>query len=171
MKKLILSFSVIIAFAFYSLAASFVSRQSSSVLGSPPVSTLVITPSPSTPSRISATAQTGKAQAVVQKPKAGSSTASTGKYKDGSYTGSAADAYFGNVQVKATISGGTIADISFLQYPNDRHTSVSINQNAMPILVKEAVKSQSANVDIVSGATQTSQGFIQSLQNALSQAS
>lgn len=97
-------------------------------------------------------------------------TASTGSYKDGSYTGTVADAYYGNVQVKATISGGKITSVAFLQYPHTHSTSVYINQQAMPYLQQEAIQAQSSNVNIVSGATYTSQAFIQSLGSALSQA-
>jgi uncharacterized protein with FMN-binding domain len=93
-----------------------------------------------------------------------------GQYKDGQYTGSSADAYYGLVQVKAIISGGKITDVQFLSYPNDRQNSVNINSQAMPILTQEAILAQSVNVDIVSGATDTSQAFIQSLSSALSQA-
>jgi len=97
-------------------------------------------------------------------------TGSSASYKDGTYTGSIADAYYGNVQVKATISSGKITSVTFLQYPNTHSTSVYINQQAMPYLQQEAIKAQSANVNIISGATYTSQAFIQSLGNALSQA-
>lgn len=91
-------------------------------------------------------------------------------FKDGQYTGDVVDAYYGNVQVGATIAGGRITDITFLQYPSDRRTSVMINTQAMPYLKQEAITAQSANVDIVSGATATSQAFRQSLQSALAQA-
>lgn len=94
----------------------------------------------------------------------------TGQYVDGSYTGSAANAYYGTVQVKAIVSGGRIADVQFLQYPNDRSNSRYINSQAMPLLTKEAIQTQSAQVNGVSGATFTSQAFIQSLASALTQA-
>lgn len=101
-----------------------------------------------------------------------SSNANTaGTFKDGSYTGSTEDAYYGNVQVKATISGGKISSVDFLDYPHTHSTSIYINKQAMPYLQQEAIKAQSSNVNIVSGATYTSQAFIQSLSNALSQAS
>lgn len=93
-----------------------------------------------------------------------------GKYKDGTYTGSPADAFYGNIQVQAVISGGKITGVNFLQYPNDRGTSIMINQQAMPYLRQEAIAAQSANVDIVSGATDSSMAFRQSLQSALNQA-
>jgi uncharacterized protein with FMN-binding domain len=94
-----------------------------------------------------------------------------GRYKNGTYTGGVADAFYGNVQVQVTISGGSIIDVQFLQYPNDRSTSIMINSQAMPYLKQEAIQAQSAQVDGVSGATATSGAFIQSLQSALQQAS
>lgn len=94
----------------------------------------------------------------------------TGKYKDGTYTGLVADAFYGNIQVQAVITGGKITDVIFLQYPNDRNTSIMINSQAMPILKQEAIQVQSAQVDGASGATATSQAFIQSLEDALRQA-
>ena len=100
----------------------------------------------------------------------GSSNSSTTQYKDGAYTGSVADAYYGSVQVSVTISGGKITNVNFLQYPDTHGTSIAINQQAMPYLQQEAIQSQSANIQIISGATFTSQAFIQSLNAALSQA-
>jgi uncharacterized protein with FMN-binding domain len=88
-------------------------------------------------------------------------------YKDGEYAGPVTDAYYGLVQVKAVIQAGKIADVQFLQYPNDRRTSIRINNIAMPYLITEALQAQSAQVDIISGATLTSQAFAESLQSAL----
>jgi uncharacterized protein with FMN-binding domain len=88
-------------------------------------------------------------------------------YKDGQYTGQVADAFYGAVQVQVDIQGGKIANVQFLQYPNDRRTSVRINSQAVPMLQSEALQAQSAQVDIISGATLTSQAFIESLQSAL----
>lgn len=90
-----------------------------------------------------------------------------GLYVDGSYTGNAADAYYGTVQVKAVVKNGQLADVQFLQYPNDRSNSRYINSQAMPLLTEEAIQAQSAQVDGVSGATFTSQAFQQSLSTAL----
>ena len=98
------------------------------------------------------------------------STTSQRVYKDGTYTGSGADAYYGTVQVKATIQNGKLADVQILQSPSDRDESVQINEAALPVLKQEAIQAQSSQVDIVSGATQTSQAFNKSLQDALSQA-
>lgn len=93
-----------------------------------------------------------------------------GQYKDGTYNGPVVDAFYGNVQVEAVIQGGKLTDVQFLDYPHDRRTSRFINQQAMPWLTQEAVQVQSANVDLISGATFTSEGFVQSLQSALDQA-
>jgi len=91
-------------------------------------------------------------------------------YKNGTYTGGVADAYYGNVQVEAIVNGGKLADVQFLQYPNTHSTSVYINSQAMPYLKQEAIQAQNASVDIVSGATYTSMAFQQSLASALTQA-
>ena len=93
-----------------------------------------------------------------------------GQYADGTYTGDPADAYYGTIQVQATVQNGKLTDVQFLQHPSDRNTSVRINNRAMPILRQEAISAQSANVNIVSGATDSSGAFQQSLASALSQA-
>ena len=94
----------------------------------------------------------------------------TGLYNDGSYTGPSVDAYYGNVQVMAVISGGKLVDVQFLDYPQDRGNSVRINNRALPILKQEAIQAQSANVNGVSGASETSPAFVKSLTGALNQA-
>jgi uncharacterized protein with FMN-binding domain len=93
--------------------------------------------------------------------------ASTSTYKDGDYTGKAFNAYYGDVQIHVSISGGKLADIEFLQYPQDRRESMEINQTAMPVLKQEAIQAQTAHIDGVSGATDTSEAFIKSLDSAL----
>ena len=96
--------------------------------------------------------------------------ASNISYKNGTYTGSVEDAFYGSVQVQANISNGKITDIQFLQYPHDALRSQAINSLAMPNLKQEAISAQTAQVDVVSGATDTSNAFVQSLQTALNQA-
>jgi uncharacterized protein with FMN-binding domain len=92
-------------------------------------------------------------------------------YADGTATGPAVDAYYGLIQIQAAIQGGRIVGIKVLQYPSDRQTSVAINRQALPMLRDEVVSAQSANVDIISGATLTSEAFIRSLDGALKKAS
>lgn len=152
MKKFLIGAAVLFVFVLYSLGL----RHKNPVIGAP--SSLSTNTGSSSSAGSTSTTGTGT-------PSSGSTT-----YKDGAYTGSLADAYYGNVQVSVTISGGKITDVRFLQYPNTHQTSVIINQQAMPYLKQEAIQAQSANVQIVSGATFTSQAFQQSLQSALSQA-
>lgn len=99
-------------------------------------------------------------------------TPSTGGsgYKDGSYTGQVADATYGNLQVQVTVKGGKITDIAFLQFPNSGGHTQEVSTVALPLLKQEAIAAQSANVNAVSGASQTSQAFVQTLQSALDQA-
>jgi uncharacterized protein with FMN-binding domain len=91
-------------------------------------------------------------------------------YRDGTFTGTSADAYYGNIQVQVAIQGGKIVDVTFLDYPQDRRTSLRINSQAMPYLKQEAIQAQSASVDGVSGATDSSMAFKISLASALAQA-
>jgi uncharacterized protein with FMN-binding domain len=97
-------------------------------------------------------------------------TPASGAYKDGSYSGSVADAFYGKLQVAAVVSGGKLTDVQFLQYPSDNGHSAQVSNTSLPILKQEAIQSQSANVNIVSGATDTSQAFQQSLAVALAAA-
>jgi uncharacterized protein with FMN-binding domain len=92
-------------------------------------------------------------------------------YKDGSYTGDAVDVGYGLVQIQAVISGGKITSVNFLQMPSDQNHSVEVTNMAEPILLQEAITTQTAAVDAVSGATASSGGFVQSLGSALKQAS
>ena len=91
------------------------------------------------------------------------------KYRDGTYRGATANAYYGLVQVQAIIKGGSLVSVKVLQYPSDRNTSRYINAHALPVLQREAIKAQTAKVDFVSGATLTSQAYIKSLSSALTQ--
>lgn len=91
-------------------------------------------------------------------------------YKDGVYTGSVADAFYGNIQVQATIQNRKLTNVQFLQHPDHATRSIAINTLAMPNLSSEAIQVQNANVNIISGATDSSNAFIQSLASALSQA-
>jgi uncharacterized protein with FMN-binding domain len=107
---------------------------------------------------------------TVGTPAAAQGTVAAPGYRNGTYTGPPVDVFYGLVQVQVVIQNGQIANVQFLQYPNDRRTSVEINNQAMPWLTQEAIQAQSANVDIITGATLTSEGFATSLQAALQSA-
>ena len=93
-----------------------------------------------------------------------------GPYTDGTYDGPVADALYGPMQVRVMIQNGQIARMQVLDYPHDRRTSVTINHIALPRLAREVMRAQNASVDIVSGATLSSQAFLESLASALQQA-
>lgn len=156
MKKFVVAVFIVGAFILYSFW-----YHSNAVALEPTNSTTASSASSST----SATPTNGASPTTVA-----AGTSGSGSYKDGTYIGSVADATWGNIQVKAVIQNGKITSVQFLQYPNDRNRSIMINSYADPQLSSEAIQAQSANVDIVTGATDSSQAFIQSLSDALSQA-
>jgi uncharacterized protein with FMN-binding domain len=96
-------------------------------------------------------------------------TADSSGYADGVYLGTSEYTEWGDVQVQVTISDGGIVDIAAVEYPTGRKSS-SINGQAVPMLAAEAVALQTADLDIVSGATYTSRTYADSLQAALDQA-
>ena len=92
-------------------------------------------------------------------------------YKDGVYTGTTGSAsQYGDVQVKVTVSGGKITTIDVIKFPNTPGNTTKISNESLPVLKQEAITAQSAKVDNITGATQTTEGFVQSLQSALDQA-
>jgi uncharacterized protein with FMN-binding domain len=97
--------------------------------------------------------------------------ASAHHYKDGSYAGSAYDAYWGLVQVQANVQNGQLVSVDILQYPSHRSTSRAINRQAIPMLESEVIRAQGVRVNLISGATLTSEAYLRSLHEALSQAS
>jgi uncharacterized protein with FMN-binding domain len=101
-----------------------------------------------------------------------SSGSTAGAVSSGSttVTGDVAQTQWGPVQVELTVSGGKVTDVSVLQYPNGNGRDVEINDVALPVLIQETLDQQSAGIDMVSGATVTSVGYVQSLQSALDQA-
>ena len=147
-RKLILSAFTIAAFTIYAVLSR----------GGPATQATASTRPPST------------VTSSASRPSSVKTTAGTGGYKNGSYTGSQADLVYGTVQVKAVIQGGRLTDVQFLSQPTGRRQSQYINSQATPILKQEAIQAQGAHVQAVSGATLTSEAFVQSLQSALSQA-
>ena len=115
------------------------------------------TPTPSTASE--SESPTPTASATPQASESVAAPAATG----GTFTGDAINTKFGPVQVQVTESVVT-------QVPWNDHKDQEINSRAVPILNAEAVSAQSADIDMVSGATYTSQAYIASLQSALDQA-
>ena len=99
-----------------------------------------------------------------------SASASASGLADGSYTGDAVNTRYGPVQVAITVSGGAVSDVQVVHYPSSNPRDRQINERAIPELVSETISAQSAEIDMVSGATYTSDGYIRSLQSALDEA-
>lgn len=144
MKKVLLAIIAALLVLFGGYALWSASRSSNLVATNPPSASTSTSPTP-------APAPTPKSQ-----------------YKDGTYTGAVGSAApYGQVQVRATISGGRLTAVAILEKPQGPEETGIIAARAFPILVQEALVAQSAKVDIVSGATQDSEGFQTSLASAL----
>lgn len=106
----------------------------------------------------------------------GSSSGSSGSSGSSSstaaktYAGDTAQTQWGPVQVQITVKNGKITASDVLQVPSGNPRDDEINSYAVPVLNSEVVATQNANIDMISGATVTSDGYIQSLQSALDQA-
>jgi uncharacterized protein with FMN-binding domain len=164
-KKLFLSGFVVLAFACY-VAYERLTRPDLAAAQAAPTATS----SPATIAPFIPPNSTFPPASSSQPTSTPGSSSQASAYKNGTFNGQPVDAYYGLVQVQVNIQGGVIKDVEFLQYPSDRRTSQQINSIAMPYLKQEAIQAQSAQVDIISGATLTSEGFQLSLQSALQSA-
>jgi len=181
-RKFTLSAFVVFTFAAYAFHQRFTSPDGAAnsvapttvaaqVVGQVPQPLPTYTPIPLNGVAGATQSQSSSASgATFQSAPAATATSQSGSYKDGTYIGPSVDAYYGNVQVQVSIQGGKISDVTFLDFPHDRRTSQEINAQATPWLQQEAIQAQSANVDLISGATLTSEAFVQSLQTALQSA-
>lgn len=98
------------------------------------------------------------------------SSAPTSKSVTKTFTGDAADTRYGPVQVRVTVTDGKVTDATAVDYPTADPRDQQINSYAIPALNSEAVAASSASIQMISGATYTSQGYIASLQSALDKA-
>jgi len=109
--------------------------------------------------------------APVDPATSGSSTTGSGSSTSaGTVTGPSVDTRWGPVQVQITVADGAITDVQVVDYPDGNGKDRQINARALPVLVQETLDAQSADVDMVSGATVTSEGYRESLQGALDEA-
>ena len=100
----------------------------------------------------------------------GAAAPATSGLVDGTYQGSTASTEWGPVQVQITVAGGQITDAQAIDYPTGNSRDEQINSYAIPMLNSEVLDAQDAQIDMVSGATVTSGGYLDSLQSALDQA-
>ncbi|HEX3081771.1 MAG TPA: FMN-binding protein [Candidatus Saccharimonadia bacterium] len=165
MKRAFLAILIAAAYGFYTVAQRGHEVAMESAPDSEPSPTgavaaeSTVTPSPTPTPTPAATPTPAPA---TPKPVSG--------WRDGTYTGPSVDAFYGPVQIQAVVSGGRLTKVTFLQYPTKEQHSREVSQESMPILREEAISAQSAEVDIVSGATDTSEAFARSLSSALGQA-
>ena len=85
-------------------------------------------------------------------------------------TGDEAQTRYGPVQVQITVTNGRLSDVQPVEYPQDTPRDQQINSSAIPQLGQEALAAGNAQIDMVSGATYTSDGYVTSLQSALDKA-
>ncbi len=137
-------------------AAITASLDPAAASGSTPAGSSSTVPTP-------ATGSTGGATSTST-PSSGSATTTK------TVTGSSIDTRWGPVQVRITVTGSTLTAVTAIVYPSENPRDQEINSSAVPELNKEALAAGSAKIDMVSGATYTSTGYIGSLQSALDRA-
>ena len=121
---------------------------------------------------------TGSGNGTTTDPGSGTSTSepsatsggSASSLRNGTFTGNSADTRYGPVKVRITVTGGRISAVDVVDVPQGNPRDVEINSFAVPVLQKETLSTQSAQIDFVSGATFTSDGYTRSLQSALDKA-
>jgi uncharacterized protein with FMN-binding domain len=86
---------------------------------------------------------------------------------DGTFDGQTISTRFGTVQVQAVIAGGQITDVIAVKLTDNERKSAEISNQAAPLVRSEVLTAQSARVSNISGATYTTQAYLQSLQSAL----
>jgi uncharacterized protein with FMN-binding domain len=133
------------------------------------VSTVVLLFSYRTSTSSQMPAATGPAAAPTSGASATSAATTTGTYT-GTVTGTAAETRWGPVQVTVTLAAGKITAVDVVEEPDSNGRDQEINADAVPQLVQETLTAQNAQIDMISGATYTSEGYVTSLQSALDQA-
>lgn len=124
--------------------------------------------SPRTPPPV--TASPSGAPFATPPPTATPTPSATPSATTATVTGADVMTPYGDVQVKVVVTGGRLTDVQAVQLPSDRARSAMISQYAGPQLRQEAIQARSANIDVVSGATYTSEAYIRSLGDALHRA-
>ena len=119
---------------------------------------------PQTSAPASASPGTPSVSATSAKP------APTTKAQSRTVTGSSVRTRYGDVEVQVVFTGTQITDVVPVRLPDSNGVDQEIDQQAVPILIQETLSAQSANIQAVSGATYTSDGYIRSLQSALDKA-
>lgn len=109
----------------------------------------------------------GKPQVSTSQPNAPVPKADPSKGTITDVTGPTVSTRWGPVQVQLDIQNHKIVAVTLLKKPNSNAFTQFINDRATPVLINETVDAQSAKIDMVTGATFTSTGYLKSLQSAL----
>lgn len=126
---------------------------------------------PGTGSGSGTTSGSGSGSGASPTPSSGSGSGSaTGTASAKTVTGDASNTMYGPVQVQITVKSRKITAVNVIQYPNGTPRDAQINAFAIPELTQETLTANSASIDMISGATYTSNGYISSLQSALDKA-
>ncbi|WP_393085491.1 FMN-binding protein [Streptomyces sp. LN704] len=140
---------------------------------------LLLSLKPHTPPTVAhASSSAGQSQSTSQSPSPGGSSGSSSGGSSGrakstgtkTITGDTVQTRWGPVQVRVTLKNAKITDVTAVSYPSDNSRDQEISSYAIPQLRREALAAQSAQIDSVSGASYTSDGYKQSLQSALDSA-
>ncbi|MEU1290455.1 FMN-binding protein [Kitasatospora sp. NPDC005856] len=110
------------------------------------------------------------APAASASPSASASASASATGTTRKVSGDTVNTRYGPVQVQVTLAGSRITAVDVVRYPNSERRDREINSSALPVLNQEAIAAQSARIDVVSGATYTSDGYVRSLQSALDRA-
>ena len=138
--------------------------EGTSTAGATPSGTTTTTAPPST--RSTGTSSSSSSSSSTGSSNSSGSSASSSN-ASGSYTGDAVQTRWGTVQVRIIATDGKITAADAVEYPSENRKDQQINAYAIPQLNAEVVAAQSARIDAVSGATVTSDGYIESLQSAV----
>lgn len=117
-------------------------------------------------SNVAGTALTENGLASSTSVISSSTTSSSEKYTDGTYTGTGTGFSGGTTKISVTISGGKITNIDTIS----QEDTPDFYQKVIGTVSKKIISTQSTSVDTVSGATYSSKGIIEAVRNALSQA-
>jgi uncharacterized protein with FMN-binding domain len=169
----IFSLVLLLSFKTHGVTASALRSSATGAASTPLSSAPSAGPSAAPSGGPSASASAGSGAPQTAAPTTGAPT--TTKSKAPSTTkqtidGDAVDTRYGPVQVQVVLSGSKISAVNILQVPNQERRDIEINNYAVPVLNQEALQAQSAQINMVSGATYTSEGYLQSLQSALDKA-
>ncbi|MGO4663022.1 FMN-binding protein [Terrabacter sp. 2TAF16] len=124
-------------------------------------------PKPSGSSKASGSKPAGSSRTSSGTKTSGAPKATTAAPASGTVDGAVVGTQYGSVQVRVSFTGKKITNVHALQLTDSSRTSVSISAGAAPTLRREALAAQSAQIDVVSGATYTSEAYQQSLQSAI----